>query len=467
MLARMEGTALAVPCSRACTAESDRVEPRGPVYFGMHRSWTPVASTEVLPSLLVTAVATRAYVLAVGLCATLLLGFPEQLELRAPLSTNPILDLPLRWDAEWYVGLAREGYRWDGEPGVLENIAFFPAYPLALRAVAWATGAADSLVRWHWTGVVFSTVLLVIALWFLSRLGALLLDASTGHRAALLCAVYPWSIYFGLPYTESLFLLACCAATYRFVSGRHLEAFVWGLVAGLTRPNGIILTVLLGMLWIRDAYRLFDARFVMSGRPAFLGLPGLARRIGGTGAPGFRTEGTTFAVPGQDPRPLLLSALSVCAPILGVLIYSVYVHGVTGDPLTWLRVQEAWGRHTMDPVWVLGRFVADLMASPIAVAREHPYKFANGVTGLIALALVVPVGRRIGWAYAAFVLLGVIMPVAGGGFASLGRYTAILFPIFLYVAHATQRTVFISLVSVSLIAQGLISALFFTWRPVY
>jgi hypothetical protein len=394
-----------------------------------------VASTKVLPPLLVTAIATRAYVLAAGLCGTLLLGFPQNLEWQIPSSSaNVILDLPFRWDTEWYVGLARDGYRWHDEPGVLENIAFFPAYPLALRAVASATGAADSIVRWNWTGVIFSTILFATALGFLARLGALLASPSVGYRAALVCAVYPWSIYFGLPYTESLFLLACCAATYRYLGGRHLEGFVWGIVAGLTRPNGIMLAVLLGMLWLRDTYCLF-ARSAPARETAVL--------------------------------PVVRSALPVVAPVLGIVIYSAYVRGVTGDPLAWLRVQEGWGRHSMDPVFVLTRFAADLVTAPIAMLREHPYKLANGMTGLLALALVIPIGRRLGWPYAAFVLLGVIMPVADGGFASLGRYTAILFPLFLYLAQVMQKATFVGFVSVSLVAQGLISALFFSWRPVY
>ncbi len=410
----------------------------------MPRTWAAVASTEVLPSLLVTAFATRAYVLAVGLCATLLLGFPQELDWPVPSShPNPVLDLPFRWDTEWYVSLARDGYRWDGEPGVLENIAFFPAYPLALRAVAWATGAADSIVRWNWTGVVFSTLLMAVGLWYLSRLGALLMDPATGHRAALLCAVYPWSIYFGLPYTESLFLLACCAATYSYLSGRHIEAFVWGLIAGLTRPNGVVLALLLGLLWIKDVYP----------------LPAFGRN---------RSSDIGEGGPSASARwPLVRSAIPIVAPVLGVLIYSLYVHGVTGDPLTWLKAQEAWGRHSMDPIFVLSRFLSDLIASPIQLAREYPYKFANGVTGLLVIALVIPLGRRLGWAYAAFVLLGVLMPVAGGGLASLGRYTAILFPLFLYLAKATPKPAFVGLVALCIIAQGLVSALFFTWRPVY
>lgn len=401
----------------------------------MRRSWAHAApSTEVLLSLSFALVATRAYVLAVGLCATLLLGFPDELafDLPTPSSPNPVLDLPLRWDAEWYVDLARGGYRWDGSPGVLENIAFFPAYPLMLRVAAWATGAADSMVRWHWTGVILSTMLLAAALWYLSRLGDLLLGPSTGHRAALLCAVYPWSIYFGLPYTESLFLLACCAATYRYLTQRHAEAFAWALVAGLTRPNGILLSMLFGMLWIRDAYE-------------------------------WRTALRT----GGDARALLRSAIPICGPILGIALYSTYVHSVTGDPLTWLSVQEAWGRPSMNPLWVLGKFLEELTASPITMARVHPYAMLNGLTGLTVLAFVVPVGRRLGWAFAAFVLLGVLMPLAGGGLASLGRYTAILFPLFIYLAHVTQRATFVSLVSLSLLAQGVTSALFFTWRPVY
>jgi hypothetical protein len=425
----------------------------------MRRSWAHAAtSAEVLRSLSITTLATRAYVLGVGLCATLLLGFPDGFVLPASSSANPILDLPLRWDAEWYVGLAKGGYRWDGSPGVLENIAFFPAYPLMLRVAAWATGAADSVVRWYWTGVILSTALLGAALWFLARLGDLLVGPSTGHRAALLCAVYPWSIYFGLPYTESLFLLACCAATYRFLTKRHAEAFVWALIAGLTRPNGILLSLLFGMLWIKDAY---DWRIALRTEGTASAVPGSEHR-----------EDTSVEVPkwerrNSGARALLQSAIPICGPILGIAIYSTYVHGVTGDPLTWLSAQEAWGRPSMNPLWVLGKFLEELTASPIAMARAHPYAMLNGLTGLAVLAFVVPVGRRLGWAFAAFVLLGVLMPIAGGGLASLGRYTAILFPLFIYVAHAVPGPAFVSLVSLSLLAQGLTSALFFTWRPVY
>lgn len=400
----------------------------------MRRWWTDIASTRVLCSLPFAAVATRAYVLAAGLCGTLLLGFPENTQLTTPTSSNPILDLPWRWDSKWIVGLARDGYRWDGEPGVLENIAFFPAYPLMLRLVASATGAAESAVQWNWTGVVLSTILLTMALWFLSRLGDLLMGPSTGYRAALLCAVYPWSIYFGLPYTESLFLLACCAATYRFLTGRHVEALLWGVAAGLTRPNGVLLVALLGLLWMRGAYTV----------------------LLGERADGWQGR-------------LATGALAVCGPVVGVMLYSLYIHGVTGDPLTWAKAQAAWGRVTMNPFWVFGKFVEELVASPITMARVNPYALANGLTGVAVLALAVPVGRRVGWAFAAFVGLGVLVPVAGGGLASLGRYTAVLFPLFIYLAHVVHenKAVFVSLVCVSLIAQGLISALFFAWRPVY
>jgi len=38
-----------------------------------------------------------------------------------------------RWDAGWYLEIARDGYRY--EPGVPSNAAFFPLYPLLIRAV--------------------------------------------------------------------------------------------------------------------------------------------------------------------------------------------------------------------------------------------------------------------------------------------------------------------------------------------
>jgi hypothetical protein len=48
-------------------------------------------------------------------------------------TSHPWVNMLSRWDAAWYVEIARDGYRY--EPGVPSNAAFFPLYPLLIRAV--------------------------------------------------------------------------------------------------------------------------------------------------------------------------------------------------------------------------------------------------------------------------------------------------------------------------------------------
>jgi hypothetical protein len=56
--------------------------------------------------------------------------------------------------------------------------------------------------------------------------------------------------------------------------------------------------------------------------------------------------------------------------------------------------------------------------------------------------------------------------VSVGGLPSLGRYTAVLFPIFLFLGTLSSRTVMI-LLGLFLLGQAFVGAMFFTWRPLY
>ena len=76
---------------------------------------------------------------AIGYLAVFMIGYANG---RAPLRhfTNELLNLPVRWDAGWYLGIALNGYDYDANarPTAQQNVAFFPAYPMAMRAVtAW------------------------------------------------------------------------------------------------------------------------------------------------------------------------------------------------------------------------------------------------------------------------------------------------------------------------------------------
>ena len=107
--------------------------------------------------------------------------------------------------------------------------------------------------------------------------------------AVALLAAYPFAVFFSAPYTESLFLLGCLGAIYHFRRDELVAAAAWGLLVGLTRPNGCFLSIVLAVM-IVETLRGSGPRF-----------------------PNFQIS--------RFPNPWLAAS----APGLGMLAYSAYV----------------------------------------------------------------------------------------------------------------------------------------------
>jgi Gpi18-like mannosyltransferase len=87
------------------------------------------------------------------------------------------------------------------------------------------------------------------ALIYLYRLArGMLGDDARAADAVWLLAVYPFAVFYSAVYTESLFLLGALGAFYHFQRGEYARAGAWGVLVGLTRPNGCFLAVPLGIL---------------------------------------------------------------------------------------------------------------------------------------------------------------------------------------------------------------------------
>ena len=161
---------------------------------------------------------TRPAVLVVALAAVITIG------LSTPgfvLSREPLDNLPARFDAGWYGGIALDGYTWDHTFQRQRNIAFFPALPLLMRPVGAVLGMYEEgpsrerrMLRGLWAGVAISLAAFLWALHYTSRLAAEVVGPERAPAATLLLAAYPFAIYFNAPYTESLFLLAAVGAVH-------------------------------------------------------------------------------------------------------------------------------------------------------------------------------------------------------------------------------------------------------------
>ena len=397
------------------------------------RAWTarpPVNAAGV-------ALASRLAVLFAGYVAVAAIGVVRS-EGAFKVSSDTLVDLPARFDAGWYGGIALDGYAFAGQFAKQQNLAFFPALPMAMRAAGYPMGAYgpgmphDSrMARVLWGGVILSILAFAWAGAYLWRLARDTIGEARAADAVALLAAYPFAIYYSVPYSESLFLLASIAAVHHFRRGEWIKAAAWGLLVGLARPNGCFLSVVLACFLAERLWR-------------------------------DRAVATVFS-----QAQVIRSVLAAAAPGLGMLAYSIYVHQITGEFFGWARLHEAWGRsyQGLAPVELaLGRFGEDGLLHAIG---RSPFDALNIMGLLFALVLVWPVFRRLGPAMALLIAINLVPPLLAGGILSMGRLTATLFPAFLALAAIAPPRIVTSLITAFAVGQGLAAALFFTWRPLF
>lgn len=397
------------------------------LWRGFHAVRRAPATRAVLPTFLWT----RTAVLVIGFLAMSVFGFPEGVPLPWRVYSNELANLPARWDTGWYVDVAADGYKWwRTQPNYQQNIAFFPVYPLLMRY-----GSLLFARELVWTGVAISWAAFLGALIYLFQFARVRLGDERAAMAVALISSYPFALFFSTAYTESLFLLTIVGACYHFERDELWQAGLWGLTAGLTRPNGCLLSVVLGLLAIQPLW-------AQGWRPALPPVIGWKR---------MTTRLATAACPG-----------------IGMLIFSTYIYFLTGNPFQWITQNAAWGR--------VYRSVDSLVEAHWHVIGEHGlYQYAATRTldllqvpmVVLALAAVWPVFRRFGLPYATLIAINVLPPLMMGGLLSMGRVTSVIFPTFLWLAAVIPAHHRFGWIAVFAMLQALCAALFFTWRPLY
>lgn len=430
---------------------------RQPSLFARIRVWgSALYRSRSLRAVFPIFVATRGGVLAVAFLAVISVGFVEGGD-PFRVSDNELTNLSARWDAGWYLGIARDGYAVTS-PEQQQNIAFFPAYPMLTRAAGALLGAgavgAEIVERSRTVelsvnpqnrriltgGVIVSLLSFLAALLYLHRFGAELFDPGTASASVVLLATYPFALFFSAPYTESLFLLGTIGAFYHLRRGDYVIAGLWGLLGGLTKVNGCLLSIPLAVMAV----------------PRF-------RRLGAAASP--VPAPMAIRVPWIDLKALAAAS----APGVGMVLFSTFLYALTGRPLAWLDVHRlAWGRSFAGlGGWFAQRYEFIATNSFYAYIADQPYELAYALTVALVLLMAWPVARRLGPAYGVFMVIVVVPPLLAGGFVSMGRFSSVLFPMFLYVAAMLPRRWLMPVAIVSGQLQALAAVLFYTWRPLY
>jgi hypothetical protein len=220
---------------------------------------------------------------------------------RQPYILDPVLNTQVAWDSEYYISIALHGYQdpqmraiapgsdlgaetsglLGAHPGWTPvSYAFFPAYPLAMRAVAWLLEpmGLTPVATVTLAGVIVSLAGTLVAMIAIADLAAGVREAERGDglRAAAYLLVWPASFFMAQVYTEGLFLGLSFGALALARRNRWLWAGVLAALATFTRSTGAVLLLPLGWMWLQGG----GLGRLRAGR-----LPGELARLAAVGAP--------------------------------------------------------------------------------------------------------------------------------------------------------------------------------------
>jgi Gpi18-like mannosyltransferase len=250
------------------------------------------------------------------------------------------------WDAANYLYIAQFGYT------RVELTAFFPLFPLLIKALAFLIGNNGYAVF----GIILSNLALLGSLFVLYQIAAEALGDRVGRRALLYLCIFPTAFFFFAAYNESLFLFLTASSFLAMRRQKWWLAAILGFFAALTRSAGLFLVVpFLYEVWISRE------------RPG-----ASVRRIL------------------RYPSEFLLEALPIILIPLGTLLYCIYTWFVFGNPFAFASVQIYWARHLSWPWIGIWQALYDIFwATPFGSFYEvHTLIDITATISFIILAIV-------------------------------------------------------------------------------
>lgn len=301
-----------------------------------------------------------------------------------------------RWDAEWYRTIAREGYVYF--PGVQSSVAFWPTYPIVIRLFSWAFPSI------YITGTVVTVLSGAAAVVLLRAWVRRFASNAVAMTAVVVLCVFPYSWYlYGVVYSDALFVATAIGAFYLVERDRYAWAGIVGILATAGRPAGLVVAVALVL-------RVIERR--------------------------NRAVGSTRLRDAFDPRSLTRADAPILLSWLGVGAWCTFLWVRFGDPLLFASIEasKGWDQGAGPATWLKFRFFENLVHEPLRWSTIG--LVAHGAVVIGALALVPLVRRRLGWAYAAYSLGLVALPLLGTkDFFGAGRYLLGVFPCILVASE--------------------------------
>ncbi|MET0233581.1 MAG: hypothetical protein ABW224_02975 [Kibdelosporangium sp.] len=350
------------------------------------------------PHMAMTAVRTRPYLLAIGVFVLARLAGLIVLAILADNRDRDLSDVLKSWDGDWYLSIAENGY--DNVPSRFIDaaghrsrttpLAFFPLYPMLIRALSTVTGG-DALAA----ALVISFIAGCVAAAGIFRI-AQIIDPrpKTGLLLVALWAGAPMAITLSMAYTEALFTALAAWALVGVLERKWIMAGLCTAAAGLVRPSA---SVLVGVVALAALLAVF-----------------------------------------REHKPWQAAAGAVLSPI-GLFGWWGYVANQTGSLTGWFDIQrEGWFSY-FDGGQQTWQFFGEILDSGNSVMETVTMLM---VFAAVVLAVLI-IRARIPWPLWAYGGGTVFMVVVTAGITySKSRFLIPAFPLLVPVAHglANRKT---------------------------
>lgn len=191
-----------------------------------------------------------------------------------PYLIDPFLKTQVAWDSEFYLAIADEGYAPSLVRAIPEDFyirhfycridttedcyslanAFFPLYPLLIRAFAYplALFPLSRIGALTLAAVVVSLLGTLLAMLSLYAITRHTLEEADGVRAAFYLLIFPSGFFLAQVYSEGVFLGVTFAALAFLLKRKWGWAALFAVLATWTRPGGAILLLPMIIVWISD-----------------------------------------------------------------------------------------------------------------------------------------------------------------------------------------------------------------------
>jgi hypothetical protein len=277
------------------------------------------------------------------------------------------VDIWCRWDADFYLRIAAQGY---GDSVGSLRAAFFPLYPACIRLLHQGLG-----IPWLWAGLGLANLFDGLAWLGLAAFFRLRLAPRQAQLAWLAFAIFPTRNFGFSIYSEGLFLLLSVGAFLAWEKRRFGLAGLCCALVSATRPQGICVGAALGLdaLWAA-----FQAR--------------------------------------RQQQPVAVAPLfAAAAGLLGMGAYMVFLQQRFADPLAFLHLQQVWRRS---------------LSLPWTTLLAHGEPLNHLVLWGAGLGWVQMLRRRAPVRDCAYVALSLLGPLLSGSVQSTPRFVGMLFPLF-------------------------------------